>query len=206
LVETVVHTAITREYKQAEVASQRSGALPSVEAHEAKMTAMRQARLGGMKANSELEQQVYHLQGELERLQQELKDEESEAVDALELDSEVCVALLSLSLALEVHHRRQQVLTTHTHSSAGCASSCTATWASSRSRRTASSPRWSSVRPSFSRPSRSTDRPSPRADSHILSISMHAGSQNSRDARTVQLDKATSDYQWSERLWDLASQ
>lgn len=96
------------------MASQRSGALPSVEAHEAKMTAMRQARLGGMKANSELEQQVYHLQGELERLQQELKDEESEAVDALELDSEVCVALLPLSLALEVHHRQQQVLTTYT--------------------------------------------------------------------------------------------
>ncbi|GJN88726.1 hypothetical protein Rhopal_001692-T1 [Rhodotorula paludigena] len=81
--------AITREYKQAEVASQRSTALPSTEAHEAKMTTMRQARLAGMKANSELEQQVYHLQGELERLQQELKDEEAEAVDALELSSEV---------------------------------------------------------------------------------------------------------------------
>ncbi|GAA5843802.1 hypothetical protein JCM9279_000151 [Rhodotorula babjevae] len=138
--------AITREYKQAEVASQRSGALPSVEAHEAKMTAMRQARLGGMKANSELEQQVYHLQGELERLQQELKDEETEAVDALELDSEV----LRIKL-----YRDMGFL--------------------------------------------------PIEENGVFS-KVVVRSQNSRDARTVQLDKATSDYQWSERLWDLASQ
>lgn len=55
------------------------------------MTSLRQSRLTEMKANSEREQQVYRLQGELERLQQELKDEEAEAVDALELNSEVCV-------------------------------------------------------------------------------------------------------------------
>lgn len=100
------------------------------------MTTMRQARLAGMKANSELEQQVYHLQGELERLQQELKDEEAEAVDALELNSEVCVSSCTTGLASVLKKRRL----------AGCASSCTATWASSQSRRTASSPRSSSVR------------------------------------------------------------
>lgn len=82
-------TAIARDHKQAELASQRSSAHPTTQAHEAKMTGMRQARLATMKANSELEQQVYRLQGELERLQQELKDEEAEAVDALELDSEM---------------------------------------------------------------------------------------------------------------------
>ncbi|TKA56266.1 hypothetical protein B0A53_01558 [Rhodotorula sp. CCFEE 5036] len=81
--------AIARDHKQAELASQRSSAHPTTQAHEAKMTGMRQARLATMKANSELEQQVYRLQGELERLQQELKDEEAEAVDALELDSEI---------------------------------------------------------------------------------------------------------------------
>lgn len=59
------------------------------------MTGMRQARLATMKANSELEQQVYRLQGELERLQHELKDEEAEAVDALELDSEMLVPVSS---------------------------------------------------------------------------------------------------------------
>ncbi|BGP37751.1 hypothetical protein JCM10449v2_001673 [Rhodotorula kratochvilovae] len=137
--------AITREYKQAELASQRSGALPSTEAHEAKMTAMRQARLGGMKANSELEQQVYHLQGELERLQQELKDEEAEAVDALELNSEV----LRIKL-----YRDMGFL--------------------------------------------------PIEENGIFS-KVVVRSQNSRDARTVQLDDATSDYKWSEFLWDLAS-
>ena len=86
-------TAIARDHKQAELASQRSSAHPTTQAHEAKMTGMRQARLATMKANSELEQQVYRLQGELERLQQELKDEEAEAVDALELDSEMSVLL-----------------------------------------------------------------------------------------------------------------
>ncbi|GAA6006385.1 kinetochore-associated Ndc80 complex subunit SPC24 [Rhodotorula paludigena] len=137
--------AITREYKQAEVASQRSTALPSTEAHEAKMTTMRQARLAGMKANSELEQQVYHLQGELERLQQELKDEEAEAVDALELNSEV----LRIKL-----YRDMGFL--------------------------------------------------PIEENGIFT-KVVVRSQQSRDARTVQLDESTSDYKWSEFLWDLAS-
>lgn len=116
------------------------------------MTAMRQARLGGMKANSELEQQVYHLQGELERLQQELKDEEAEAIDALELNSEVCVRDSRPSSRALLPPRRGRIadLKGAIQPRTASGSSCTATWASSPSRRTALSPRSSSVRPPFS--------------------------------------------------------
>jgi hypothetical protein len=132
-------TAIARDHKQAELASQRSSAHPTTQAHEAKMTGMRQARLATMKANSELEQQVYRLQGELERLQQELKDEEAEAVDALELDSEMSVLLSFLE---GVPQPSNVSLPTNLV----CASNCIGIWASCPSRRrTEPSPRLSSV-------------------------------------------------------------
>lgn len=42
--------------------------------------------------------------------------------------------------------------------------------------------------------------------SSSLPLTRHrTGSQQSRDARTVQLDESTSDYKWSEFLWELAS-
>ncbi|GAA5887174.1 hypothetical protein JCM3774_005345 [Rhodotorula dairenensis] len=137
--------AIARDHKQAELASQRSSAHPTTQAHEAKMMGMRQARLATMKANSELEQQVYRLQGELERLQQELKDEEAEAVDALELDSEILRIKLYRDMGfLPVEQ-----------------------------------------------------------DGKISKVVVR--SQNSQDARTIEVDDSVSDYKWSERLWELAS-
>ncbi|GAA5863806.1 hypothetical protein JCM1840_005773 [Sporobolomyces johnsonii] len=81
--------SLSREYEHARLSSARSATHPSAAEHEAKLGAMLQARVTGMKANSELEQQVYRLQGELERLQQELKDEEADAVEVAELNSEV---------------------------------------------------------------------------------------------------------------------
>ncbi|BGP05902.1 hypothetical protein JCM10049v2_001721 [Rhodotorula toruloides] len=137
--------AIARDHKQAELASQRSSAHPTTQAHEAKMTSLRQSRLSKMKANSELEQQVYRLQGELERLQQELKDEEAEAVDAMDLNSEV--------LRIKLYRDMGFI---------------------------------------------------PVEENGIYS-KIVVRSQNSRDARTVQLDSSTNDYKWSEFLWDLAS-
>ncbi|BGO97572.1 hypothetical protein RTG_01511 [Rhodotorula toruloides ATCC 204091] len=137
--------AIARDHKQAELASQRSSAHPTTQAHEAKMTSLRQSRLTKMKANSELEQQVYRLQGELERLQQELKDEEAEAVDAMELNSEV--------LRIKLYRDMGFI---------------------------------------------------PVEENGIYS-KIVVRSQNSRDARTVQLDSSTNDYKWSEFLWDLVS-
>ncbi|BGP29932.1 hypothetical protein JCM10296v2_001684 [Rhodotorula toruloides] len=141
----LISPAIARDHKQAELASQRSSAHPTTQAHEAKMTSLRQSRLTKMKANSELEQQVYRLQGELERLQQELKDEEAEAVDAMELNSEV--------LRIKLYRDMGFI---------------------------------------------------PVEENGIYS-KIVVRSQNSRDARTVQLDSSTNDYKWSEFLWDLAS-
>lgn len=46
-------------------------------------------RLAILKQNVDLEQSLYRCQGELERLQQELKDEEGDAVEDTELNSEV---------------------------------------------------------------------------------------------------------------------
>ena len=45
------------------------------------------------KQNNELEQMLSRGQAELERLQHELKDEESDAFETSELNSEVCVRL-----------------------------------------------------------------------------------------------------------------
>jgi len=52
-----------------------------------------------MKHNSELDQQVMELQGELGRLVEELKEEESEQIEVGGLNSEVYVSL-SLDLSL----------------------------------------------------------------------------------------------------------
>ncbi|BGP13784.1 hypothetical protein JCM10213_006384 [Rhodosporidiobolus nylandii] len=135
--------AISRDYQQAQIASQRSSAVPSANAHEAKMASLRQSRITGIKTNTELETQVLRLQGDLERLQQELKDEEAEAVDAGELNSEV--------LRLKLYR----------------------------------------------------DMGFTPVEENGIYTKVLVRSQVSREARTVQLDSATSDYKWSEFLWDL---
>ncbi|GAA6004636.1 hypothetical protein JCM10207_000963 [Rhodosporidiobolus poonsookiae] len=135
--------AISRDYHSAQLASKRSTAVPSATAHESKMASMRQARIAGIKSNNELETQVLRLQGELERLQQELREEEAEAVDAGELNSEV--------LRLKLYR----------------------------------------------------DMGFTPVEENGLYTKLLVRSQQSRDARTVQLDPSTSDYKWSEFLWDL---
>ncbi|GAA5885245.1 hypothetical protein JCM6882_009535 [Rhodosporidiobolus microsporus] len=137
--------AISRDYHQAQLASQRSSAVPSAGAHEAKLASLRQSRIAGIKTNNELETQVLRLQGELERLQQELKEEEAEAVDAGELSSEV--------LRLKLYR----------------------------------------------------DMGFTPVEENGLYTKVLVRSQQSRDARTVQLDGSTSDYKWSEFLWELVA-
>ncbi|GAA5848314.1 hypothetical protein JCM8547_004476 [Rhodosporidiobolus lusitaniae] len=135
--------AISRDYQQALLASQRSSSVPSAAAHEAKLAQLRQSRMSGIKSNNELETKLLKLQGDLEKLQQELKEEEGEAVDAGELSSEV--------LRLKLYR----------------------------------------------------DMGFTPVEERGIYIKVLVRSQHSRDARTVQLDETTSDYKWSEFLWDL---
>ncbi|GAA6029228.1 hypothetical protein JCM8097_003578 [Rhodosporidiobolus ruineniae] len=134
--------AISRDHDQARLNNQRSSTA-SATAHEAKLAALRQSRVAGIKTNNELETQLLRLQGELERLQMELKEEEAEAVDAGELSSEV--------LRLKLYR----------------------------------------------------DMGFTPVEENGLFTKVLVRSQTSRDARTVQLDGATSDYKWSEFLWEL---
>lgn len=155
------------------------------------MTTMRQARLAGMKANSELEQQVYHLQGELERLQQELKDEEAEAVDALELNSEVCVSFCPSPPCAVTGREGSRRLRIKLYRDMGFLPIEENGIFTKVVVRTLTS---------------FAGFPETLLLSSSLPLTRHrTGSQQSRDARTVQLDESTSDYKWSEFLWDLAS-
>lgn len=52
-------------------------------------------RLAKMKQNGELEKQLYRMQSELVKLNQELKEEESDAFEVSELNGEVFVVLPS---------------------------------------------------------------------------------------------------------------
>ncbi|GAA5979128.1 hypothetical protein JCM11641_008435 [Rhodosporidiobolus odoratus] len=135
--------AVSREYQQTQMTSQRSSSAHSAAAHEAQILSLRQSRLAGVKTNSELETQQLRLQGELERLQQELKEEEADAVDAGELNSEV----LRLKLYRDMGFTPVEENGNYTK--------------------------------------------------------IIVRSQVSKDARTVQLDPATSDFKWSEFLWDM---
>ncbi|GAA6062464.1 hypothetical protein JCM10212_005367 [Sporobolomyces blumeae] len=81
--------AIALDYKQAMASSQRSSTVPSATEHQRQLETMFQATVSGMKANSELDQHVMELQGELQRLQDELKAEEADAIEVAELNSEV---------------------------------------------------------------------------------------------------------------------
>jgi hypothetical protein len=53
------------------------------------MASAQASLLAGLKHNGQLEQTMYRYQAELARLQQELKDEEADAVEVSELNSEV---------------------------------------------------------------------------------------------------------------------
>lgn len=86
---TLWRADLSRVYEQQKSASTRSNALPSASEHEARMLTAQADRLAILKQNVDLEQTLYRCQGELERLQQELKDEEGDAVEVTELNSEV---------------------------------------------------------------------------------------------------------------------
>ncbi|GAA5932874.1 kinetochore Spc24 family protein [Sporobolomyces koalae] len=81
--------AIALDYKSALASSQRSSNVPSATDHQRQMEAMFQSTVTAMKHNSELDQQVMELQGELARLIQELKQEETDAIELGGLNSEV---------------------------------------------------------------------------------------------------------------------
>ncbi|KAM0754119.1 hypothetical protein T439DRAFT_323004 [Meredithblackwellia eburnea MCA 4105] len=81
--------AIARQYEQQKASAIRSSALPSQAEHEQRMQQATADRIKKGKQNNELEQMVYRGQAELERLQQELKDEEQDAFEVSELNSEV---------------------------------------------------------------------------------------------------------------------
>jgi hypothetical protein len=80
---------ISLDYKTALTNSQRSSNLPSQTDHQRVLENMFQGTLNTMKGNSELDQQVMELQGELQRLNRELKEEERDAVQVGGLNSDV---------------------------------------------------------------------------------------------------------------------
>ncbi|GAA6022804.1 hypothetical protein JCM11491_006412 [Sporobolomyces phaffii] len=80
---------IAMDYKSAVTASQRSATATSSTDHQRQMESMFQSTVNSMKLNSDLDQQVMELQGELQRLHQELKEEELDAVQVGGLNSDV---------------------------------------------------------------------------------------------------------------------
>ncbi|GAA5910195.1 kinetochore-associated Ndc80 complex subunit SPC24 [Sporobolomyces salmoneus] len=80
---------IKLDYKSAVTASQRSSTIPSTTDHQRQLETMFQQTLQTVKLNSELDQQVMELQGELVRLNQELKEQEKEVVQVGELNGDV---------------------------------------------------------------------------------------------------------------------
>lgn len=76
--------------------SQRSSTVPSTTDHQRTLETMFQSTVSQMKLNSELDHKVMELQGELVKLNQELKDEEREAIQVSELNSDVYAALPNL--------------------------------------------------------------------------------------------------------------
>lgn len=141
---------------------------------------------------------MLRLQGELERLQQELKEEEAEAVSAEDLSGEVCVFFTlpffvasSAVCGLTPYRFRLRLKLYRQMGFTPCEESGIYTKVL--------------VRTSFPSLSTAVYLPPPL---HLLTCCPHfvfAGCQRSRDARTVQLDSGTSDYQWSEFLWELVS-
>lgn len=82
-------TALSRKYEQQRASATRAPGLPSAAEHEARMQQATADRIKRGKQNNELEQTLYRHQAELERLQQELKEEEADAFEISELNSEV---------------------------------------------------------------------------------------------------------------------
>ncbi|GAA5830221.1 hypothetical protein JCM3766R1_002828 [Sporobolomyces carnicolor] len=80
---------IALDYKSAVTQSQRSSTVPSTTDHQRTLETMFQSTVSQMKLNSELDHKVMELQGELVKLNQELKDEEREAIQVSELNSDV---------------------------------------------------------------------------------------------------------------------
>jgi len=87
-----VRTGIALDYKSALTSSTRSSTVPSATEHQRVLENMFQSTVTTMKHNSELDQQVMELQGELGRLVEELKEEESDQIEVNGLNSEVYVA------------------------------------------------------------------------------------------------------------------
>ncbi|KAI5479591.1 nuclear pore complex protein Nup133 [Pseudohyphozyma bogoriensis] len=81
--------AMSRTFEQQRLSATRSPALPSQQEHEARMAIALADRRAKMKQNGELEQTLYRLQADVERLQQELKEEEADAFEVSELNGEV---------------------------------------------------------------------------------------------------------------------
>ncbi|GAA5958190.1 hypothetical protein JCM3765_002843 [Sporobolomyces pararoseus] len=80
---------IALDYKTSLQASQRSTTAISAQDHQRQLETMFQQTMKTMRLNSELDQQVMELQGELVRLNQELKQEEEEAIQVGGLNSDV---------------------------------------------------------------------------------------------------------------------
>ncbi|GAA5990093.1 hypothetical protein JCM5350_001098 [Sporobolomyces pararoseus] len=80
---------IALDYKTSVQASQRSSTATSSQDHQRQLETMFQQTMKTMRLNSELDQQVMELQGELVRLNQELKQEEEEAIQVGGLNSDV---------------------------------------------------------------------------------------------------------------------
>ncbi|KAL8293196.1 hypothetical protein RQP46_000890 [Phenoliferia psychrophenolica] len=81
--------AISRQFELQKASSTRSSAFPSKAQHQASMNRALEDRIKRSKANNELDQQLSNGKVLLERLQQELKEEEADAFETSELNSEV---------------------------------------------------------------------------------------------------------------------